>query len=99
VSQFNIAVFISKPSWEFIQALVLRYKPVNLDILPLYILLLGTFAPALWLMVRKPALTLAGSMAAYLAARHFGGIFRALHRAFGTSIRSPGSSCLSWAPE
>jgi len=26
----------------------------------------------LWLMVRKPTLTLAGSMAVYLAARHFG---------------------------
>jgi hypothetical protein len=72
LSQFNIAVFMSKPSWEFIQAVVLRYKPVNLDVLPLYILLLGTFAPALWLMVRKPTLTLAGSMAVYLAARHFG---------------------------
>jgi len=72
LSQFNVAVFMSKPSWAFIQALVLRYKPVNLDVLPLYILLLGTFAPALWLMVRKPTLTLAGSMAVYLAARHFG---------------------------
>jgi hypothetical protein len=41
-------------------------------VLPLYILLLATFAPALWLMVRKPALTLAGSMAVYFAARHFG---------------------------
>jgi hypothetical protein len=72
LSQFNIAVFMSKPSWEFIQALVLRYKPINLDVLPLYILLLGTFAPALWLMVRKPTLTLAGSMALYFAVRHFG---------------------------
>ena len=70
--QFNIAVFMSKPSWEFIQALVLKYKPVNLDVLPLYILLLGTCAPVLWLMVRKPTLALAGSMAVYLAARHFG---------------------------
>jgi hypothetical protein len=63
---------MSKPLWEFIQALVLRYKPVNLDVLPLYIVLLATFAPALWLMVRKPALTLAGSMAVYFAARYFG---------------------------
>src|ERR1700694_4458348 len=72
LNQFNVAVFMSKPLGEFIQALVLRYKPVNLDVLPLYILLLGTFAPALWLMVRKPTLTLAGSMVVYLAARHFG---------------------------
>jgi hypothetical protein len=69
---FNVAAFISKPLWEFFQVLALRYRPVNLDVLPLYILLLGTFAPALWLMVRKPTLTLIGSIVVYLAARHFG---------------------------
>jgi hypothetical protein len=72
LNQFNVAVFLSKPLWEFAQALALRYRPVNLDVLPLYILLLGTFAPALWLMVRKPTLTLVGSMAVYFAGRHFG---------------------------
>ena len=84
LSQF-IAVFMSKPSWEFIQALLLRYRPVNLDILPLYVLLVGTFAPALWLMMRRSTLTLARSMAAYLAARHLGGISQALYRAFGNN--------------
>jgi hypothetical protein len=69
---FNAAAFISKPAWEFFQALALRYRPANLDVLPLYILLLGTFAPALWLMVRKPTLILVYSTALYLAGRHFG---------------------------
>jgi hypothetical protein len=69
---FNVAAFISKPLWELFQTLALRYRPVNLDVLPLYILLLGTFAPALWLMVRKPTLILIGSIAVYLAGRHFG---------------------------
>lgn len=72
LNQFNIGVFMSKPLWQAIETLALRYKPVNLDVLPLYILLLGTFAPALWLMVRKPTLTLICSMAVYFAARHFG---------------------------
>jgi len=72
LNQFNVAVFISMPLREFIQALALRYRPVNLDVLPLYILLLGTFAPALWLMIRQPSLTLIGSMAVYFAGRHFG---------------------------
>jgi hypothetical protein len=72
LNQFNVAVFMSHPLWELSQALLLRYRPVNLDVLPLYILLLGTFAPALWLMVRKPTLTLVGSLVLYLAARHFG---------------------------
>lgn len=72
LNQFNVAVFMNMPFREFIQALALRYKPVNLDVLPLYILLLGAFAPALWLMVRKPNWTLAGSLVLYVAARHFG---------------------------
>jgi hypothetical protein len=72
LNQFNVAVFMSNPLRELLQALLLRYKPVNLDVLPLYILLLGTFAPALWLMVRKPTLVLIGSLIVYVAARHFG---------------------------
>jgi hypothetical protein len=72
LNQFNVAVFLSHPLREISQALLLRYRPVNLDVLPLYILLLGTFAPALWLMVRKPTLTLVGSLVVYFAARHFG---------------------------
>jgi hypothetical protein len=72
LNQFNTAVFMSKPLWEFTQALVLRYRPVNLDVLPLYILLLATFAPALWLMLRRPTLVLAASMVVYVAGRHFG---------------------------
>jgi len=72
LEQFNIAVFMSNPLWASLQALALRYKPVNLDVLPLYVLLLATFAPSLWLMVRRPALTLACSMAVYFAGRHLG---------------------------
>jgi hypothetical protein len=72
LNQFNVAVFMNTPFREFIQALALRYKPVNLDVLPLYILLLGAFAPALWLMVRKPNWTLAGSLVLYFVSRHFG---------------------------
>jgi hypothetical protein len=69
---FNVAAFIRKPLWEFAQALALRYRPVNLDVLPLYILLLATFALAVRLMVRKPTLVLGCSIALYLASRHFG---------------------------
>lgn len=98
LNQFNVAVFMNMPFREFIQALALRYKPVNLDVLPLYILLLGAFAPALWLMVRKPNWTLAGSLVLYVAASILAGIFRPHHPAVGISIRSPGSCCFSSAP-
>ena len=72
LTQFNVAVFLRRPVWEFFQVVALRYKPVNLDVLPVYIVLLATFAPALWLMVRRPTLILLCSMAVYFAARHFG---------------------------
>jgi hypothetical protein len=72
LNQFNVAVFINTPLRESIQALALRYRPVNLDVLPLYILLLGAFAPALWLLIRRPNLAMAGSVVVYLSARHFG---------------------------
>jgi hypothetical protein len=72
LNQFNVAVFMNTPFRESIQALALRYRPVNLDVLPLYILLLGAFAPALWLLIRKPNLAMAGSVVVYLSARHFG---------------------------
>jgi hypothetical protein len=72
LNQFNVAIFLNMPFRESVQALALRYRPVNLDVLPLYILLLGAFAPALWLMVRKPNWILAGSIVEYLAGRHFG---------------------------
>jgi hypothetical protein len=99
LNQLNVAVFISKPLWEFVQALALRYRPVNLDVLPLYILLLGTFAPALWLIIRKPTLTLVGSMIVYLAGRHFGWNLPAspsgawYFNPFGWC-----NSCSAWAP-
>ena len=42
-----------------------------MDVLPLYILLMVTFPPVLWTMLRLPNLTLTASFLLYLAARHF----------------------------
>src|SRR5581483_7277675 len=52
-------------------ALTLRYKPVNLDVLPLYITLIATAPFMLWAMVRRPNLTLLGSIILYICARIF----------------------------
>ena len=38
------------------QGLLLKFKPVNLDVLPLYIVLMGFFPPVLWMMLRQPNL-------------------------------------------
>jgi hypothetical protein len=41
LNQFNVAIFLNMPSRESIEALALRCRPVNPDVLPLYILLWG----------------------------------------------------------
>src|SRR3981189_709050 len=54
------------------QGLLLKFKPVNLDVLPLYIALMGLFPPVLWIMLRQPGLTMLASVALWIAARQFG---------------------------
>jgi hypothetical protein len=70
--EFNIRGFLENPAQFLFEGLILRFKPVNMDVLPLYIVLMGIFPPILWLMLRKPNVTLAASGLLYLLARHFG---------------------------
>ena len=63
--------FGQEPYRALLEALLLRYQPAFLDILPLYIVVLGLFALALPLIAR-PMLLLGCSLALYLAAREFG---------------------------
>lgn len=69
--EFNVANFLAHPDELIWQALTLRYKPVDLDVLPLYIALVATAPFMLWAMVRRPNLTLAGSVVLYVLARWF----------------------------
>ncbi len=69
--EFNVANFLAHPDELIWQALTLRYKPVDLDVLPLYIALVGTAPLVLWALVRRPNLTLAGSVVLYVLARWF----------------------------
>jgi len=69
--EFNVAGFMANPAETLYQGLILAFKPVNMDVLPLYILLMVAFPPILWTMLRLPNLTLATSFLLYLAARHF----------------------------
>ena len=71
-NEFNVARFMSNPAETLYQGLILAFKPVNMDVLPLYILLMGLFPVVLWAMLRRPNVTLAASFLLYLAARHFG---------------------------
>ncbi len=69
--EFNVHNFLLHPDVLIGQALTLRYKPVNLDVLPLYITLIATAPFMLWAMVRRPNLTLLGSIVLYVFARKF----------------------------
>jgi hypothetical protein len=67
----NILDFLKQPDTTIIQALLLKFKPVNMDVLPLYIILLLLFPPVLWLLQRKPTLALGASAALYVVAVRF----------------------------
>src|ERR1700731_4505239 len=69
--EFNVHNFLEHPDILIGQALTLRYKPVNLDVLPLYITLIATAPFVLWCMVRRPNWTLLGSAILYVLARWF----------------------------
>jgi hypothetical protein len=69
--EFNVHRFLEHPDILIGQALTLRYKPVNLDVLPLYITLIASAPFVLWAMVRRPNLTLLGSVILYILARWF----------------------------
>jgi hypothetical protein len=72
INEFNVAGLVDNPIQTLTQGLLLKFKPLNLDVLPLYIVLMGFFPPVLWMMLRKPDLTMLGSLALYFAAREFG---------------------------
>jgi hypothetical protein len=67
--EFNVANFLANPDELIGKALMLQYKPVNLDVLPLYILLIFASPAILWCMVRRPNWTLAASALLYVLAR------------------------------
>src|SRR5712675_16865 len=70
--EMNILDFLKQPDMTIVQALLLKFKPVNMDILPLYIILLLLFPPILWLLQRGPTLALGASLALYVLAWWFG---------------------------
>src|SRR5262249_51653493 len=61
----QIMIFLQHPDLTLIQAVLLNFKPVNLDVLPVYVLFLLGFAPTLWLLQRAPTLVLTASGTLY----------------------------------
>lgn len=72
IHRFNAAPLLVAPVETLTQGLMLKYKPLNLDVLPLYVVLMGAFPPVLWLMIRHRNVGMLGSVLLYVAARQFG---------------------------
>src|SRR5436189_1392966 len=69
--EMGIMDFLKQPDVTIIQALILRFRPVNMDVLPLYIVLMLFLPLILWLMKWKADVTLALSAALYAVTWHF----------------------------
>lgn len=69
LDEFNVATLISSPIATLTAGLLLTFKPLNLDVLPLYVVLMASFAPVLWLLLRYPLFTLVASAVVYFLAR------------------------------
>ncbi|QOZ34539.1 OpgC domain-containing protein [Bradyrhizobium sp. CCBAU 53421] len=72
INEFNVAGLVDNATETLRQGLFLKFKPVNLDVLPLYIVLMGLFPPVLWFMLRQPNWTMIASLALWLVSRHMG---------------------------
>ena len=62
--EMGIMDFLKQPDVTIIQALLLRFRPANMDVLPLYIVLMLFLPLILWLMKWRADVTLALSVAA-----------------------------------
>jgi hypothetical protein len=69
--EMQIVDFLNNPYLTLLQALVLRFRPANLDILPLYIVLLLAFPVILWGLERRPSVVFVVSLLIYAAAHAF----------------------------
>ena len=61
----NTRILLDHPGEKLAQAAVLLYRPVNTDVLPIFVLLHLSFAPLLWLLLRVPNVTLGASLTLY----------------------------------
>jgi hypothetical protein len=69
--EMGIVEFLREPQITLVQAMLLKFKPNNMDILPVYIVLLLGFPPVLWLLLRRPTAALMASVALYVLAYLF----------------------------
>ena len=71
IHEFNVAGILGHTIRTLVYGLLLQAKPLNLDVLQLFIVLMAVLPIILFGMLRRPNLTAAGSIALYFAAREF----------------------------
>jgi hypothetical protein len=69
--EMGIMDFLKQPDVTIVQALLLRFRPVNMDVLPLYIVLMLFLPIILWLMKWRADVTLALSALLYALTWHY----------------------------
>ena len=68
----NTRILLEHPGATFAHAAILQYRPVNTDVLPLFVVYHLLFAPLLWLLLRVPNVTLSASLLLYALVHVFG---------------------------
>ncbi len=68
----NTRILLDDPGATLARAVILQYRPVNTDVLSIFVLLHLLFAPLLWLLLRFPNATLAASLGLYALVQLFG---------------------------
>lgn len=65
----RVRALLDQPVMTLLEGLLLNFQIAHMEALALYLLLLATFAPMLWLLVRSPTAAVATSAAVYVLAR------------------------------
>jgi hypothetical protein len=68
----NTRILLEHPGATLAHAAILQYRPVNTDVLPLFVVFHLLFAPLLWLLLRVPNVTLGASLLLYAVVHIFG---------------------------
>ena len=71
IEEMEMMGFGENPYRAILEAALLRFRPVNLDVLPLYIVLLAAFPFVLPALLRRPWVVVGASLALYVATCHF----------------------------
>lgn len=68
----NTRILLEHPGATLAHAAILQYRPVNTDVLPVFVIFHVLFAPLLWLLLRAPNATLGASLLLYALVHVFG---------------------------